>query len=324
MKKILKIFPLIWLLLGSIILGMTIYGYWLLQRTDMKGKEIYYLIQDKQDIEIKQKEISEEAIFDPNNIHPVDTKEFAIAQLHYEELVDEWGIGKIFLPSASIQTTILAGMNNDHLMVGVGTYLKEQRLGKGNYVLLAHNLVQGGGTLKNLPQTKNHTLIYATDFSNVYEYRVTKNQIIHQFESEVLDHPKEKQKPVLTLIRCEGGLNTENRAVVQGEYVREYPEEEANDKLKGKLGLVSLAKKTNQATKDIGVLEESGQQRKGNAINTSPHLVREVQTEGLEKIGLPVYSSVEKLGIWLVQQFSDFDTLLYYSCLYLLVLILLM
>lgn len=114
---------------------------------------------------------------------------YAETQLHYDDIVNQWGIGSVYIPSSPIQTKILAGMSNENLMVGVGTYRAEQWLGKGNYVSLAHNLVQGGDALKNIRQTSEGSLIYATDFANIYEYRVMKKQVLSQSEGEILDEP---------------------------------------------------------------------------------------------------------------------------------------
>lgn len=52
-----------------------------------------------------------------------------------------------------------------------------------------------------------------------------------------LDLPKEEEKAKITFIRCEGGMNTPNRAVVQGEYGKSYPAEEATPEVKEALGL---------------------------------------------------------------------------------------
>ncbi|OTN83803.1 hypothetical protein A5810_003092 [Enterococcus faecium] len=197
-----------WLLFGFFLVGSTAYGYFLLQKTDNRSQVLCFPIQRESQVEKEQKNKNAQAIFNPLLIQPVHAEEFAEAQLHYEDIVNQWGIGAVYLPSSSIQTKILAGMSNENLMVGVGTYRADQRLGKGNYVLLAHNLVQGGGALKNLRQTSEGSLIYATDFVNIYEYRVTKNQVVNQSEGEILDEPKAEETPLITFIGCEGGLNT--------------------------------------------------------------------------------------------------------------------
>ncbi|HFD1801349.1 TPA: class A sortase, partial [Enterococcus hirae] len=237
---------IIWILFGFFIVGSTAYGYFLLQKPDNRSQSLRSPIQQEEQVEKKQESKNAKASFNPLLIQPVHAEEFAEAQLHYEDIVNQWGIGAVYIPSSSIQTKILAGMSNENLMVGVGTYRAEQRLGKGNYVLLAHNLVRGGGALKNLRQTSEGSLIYATDFANIYEYRVIKNQVVNQSEGEILDESKAEETPLITFIRCEGGLNTTQRAVVQGTFVSSYPASEADNELKEKLGLVSVVQDQKQ------------------------------------------------------------------------------
>ncbi|HFH9444921.1 TPA: class A sortase, partial [Enterococcus faecium] len=259
--------------------------------------------------------------FNPLLIQPVHAEEFAEAQLHYEDIVNQWGIGAVYIPSSSIQTKILAGMSNENLMVGVGTYRAEQRLGKGNYVLLAHNLVQGGGSLKNLRQTSEGSLIYATDFANIYEYRVIKNQVVNQSEGEILDESKAEETPLITFIRCEGGLNTTQRAVVQGTFVSSYPASEADNELKEKLGLVSVVQDQKQV--DNIIVSNSMDTVSNHDITSDEHTnqsVKKSKEMNALKEEKEVYSSFEKYCIWLVKECNDIYVLITASVVYLLVL----
>ncbi|EMF0094469.1 class A sortase [Enterococcus hirae] len=322
MNKWRKSFLISWILFGFFIVGSTAYGYFLLQKPDNRSEFLRSPIQQEEQVEKKQESKNAKASFNPLLIQPVHAEEFAEAQLHYEDIVNQWGIGAVYIPSSSIQTKILAGMSNENLMVGVGTYRAEQRLGKGNYVLLAHNLVQGGGALKNLRQTSEGSLIYATDFANIYEYRVTKNQVVNQSEGEVLDEPREEETPLITFIRCEGGLNTTQRAVVQGVFVSSYPASEADNELKEKLGLVSVVQDQGQAVNTIvsnstATLSDHDTTSKEHT-NQSVKKSKEINVLKEEK---EVYSSFEKYCIWLVKECNDMDVLITASVVYLLMLI---
>ena len=322
MNKWRKSFLIGWLLFGFFLVGSTAYGYFLLQKSDNRSQFLRSPIQQEEQAEKKQESKNAKASFNPLLIQPVHAEEFAEAQLHYEDLVNQWGIGAVYIPSSSIQTKILAGMSNENLMVGVGTYRADQRLGKGNYVLLAHNLVQGGGVLKNLRQTSEGSLIYATDFANIYEYRVTKNQVVNQSEGEVLDEPKAEETPLITFIRCEGGVNTTQRAVVQGMFVSSYPASEADNELKEKLGLVSVVQDQGQAVNTIvsnptATLSDHDTTSKEHT-NQSVKKSKEINVLREEK---EVYSSFEKYCIWLVKECNDMDVLITASVVYLLVLI---
>ena len=321
MNKWRKSFLISWVLFGFFIVGSTAYGYFLLQKPDNRSQFLRSPIQQEEQVEKKQESKNAKASFNPLLIQPVHAEEFAEAQLHYEDIVNQWGIGAVYISSSSVQTKILAGMSNENLMVGVGTYRAEQRLGKGNYVLLAHNLVRGGGALKNLRQTSEGTLIYATDFANVYEYRVTKNQVVSQSEGELLDEPKEEETPIITFIRCEGGLNTTQRAVVQGTFVSSYPASEANNELKEKLGLVSVVQDQKQV--DNTIVSNSMDTVSNHDITSDEHTnqsVKKSKEMNALKEEKEVYSSFEKYCIWLVKECNDMYVLITASVFYLLVL----
>ncbi|MDQ8242323.1 class A sortase [Enterococcus faecium] len=312
---------IIWILFGFSIVGSTAYGYFLLQKPDNRSQSLRSPIQQEEQVEKKQESKNAKASFNPLLIQPVHAEEFAEAQLHYEDIVNQWGIGAVYIPSSSIQTKILAGMSNENLMVGVGTYRAEQRLGKGNYVLLAHNLVQGGGSLKNLRQTSEGSLIYATDFANIYEYRVIKNQVVNQSEGEILDESKAEETPLITFIRCEGGLNTTQRAVVQGTFVSSYPASEADNELKEKLGLVSVVQDQKQV--DNIIVSNSMDTVSNHDITSDEHTnqsVKKSKEMNALKEEKEVYSSFEKYCIWLVKECNDIYVLITASVVYLLVL----
>ncbi|OTN94150.1 hypothetical protein A5804_002824 [Enterococcus faecium] len=321
MNKWRKSFLISWILFGFFIVGSTAYGYFLLQKSDNRSQFLRSPIQQEEQVEKKQESKNAKASFNPLLIQPVHAEEFAEAQLHYEDLVNQWGIGAVYIPSSSIQTKILAGMSNENLMVGVGTYRAEQRLGKGNYVLLAHNLVQGGGALKNLRHTSEGSLIYATDFANIYEYRVTKNQVVNQSEGEILDEPKAEETPIITFVRCEGGLNTTQRAVVQGVFVSSYSASEADNELKEKLGLVSVVQDQEQAVNMTNstdtVADHDTISEKHEPTN---QLVKKNNETSVLKEEKEVYSSFEKNCIWLVKECNDMYVLITASVVYLLVL----
>ncbi|WP_409023206.1 class A sortase (plasmid) [Enterococcus faecium] len=321
MKKILKFFSIIWLLLGFSIVGSTIYGYYLLQKNDNRSSVLSFPIQNEKQVEENQQAKITDSLFDPESIQPVHAKDFANAQLHYEEIINQWGIGSIYIPSSIVQTKILSGMSNDNLMVGVGTYRSEQRLGKGNYVLLAHNLTQGGGVLNNIRQTAIGSLIYATDFSKIYEYRVTMNQVVNQSAGEVLNEPKENEKPLITLIRCEGGLNTDKRAVVQGELISSYSASEANNDLKERLGLISVVKDQEESVKSSNTTESNLNKHQTNSNkHTNPSANINEKNRVLKK-SQDVYSSFQRYCIWLVKELNNIGVLLLFSFIYLFVLI---
>lgn len=237
-KKAVKALPILWLVSGIVFACGSFYGYHLLKNADHNAEQRTHRVEPKETSQQRIEKRTREAIFDESQIKPVTPEAFARAQLSYEKITNQWGIGALYIPSAAIRTKILAGMDNQNLMVGVGTYSPTQQLGKGNYVVLAHNIVQGGGALGNLPKTALNQVFYATDFTNVYEYVARKNGIVDQSAGELLEGPEKGEDALMTLIRCEGGINTPNRAIVQGMFVKSYPAEEARTEVKLGLGLV--------------------------------------------------------------------------------------
>ncbi|EGP4892442.1 MULTISPECIES: class A sortase [Enterococcus] len=316
MKKILKLFSIIWLLIGFFIVGSTIYGYYLLQKTNNRSSVLSFPIQSEKQVEENQQAKITDSFFDPESIQPVHARDFANAQLRYEEIVNQSGIGSIYIPSSIVQTKILSGMSNDNLMVGVGTYRSEQRLGKGNYVLLAHNITQGGGVLNNIRQTLNGSLIYATDFSKIYEYRVTMNQVVNQAAGEVLNEPKANEKPLITLIRCEGGLYTDKRAVVQGELISSYSASKANNNLKENLGLISVVQDQEQSVNSSNAAEANSNKHQTNNIKKYTNHSENVNERSSVLKNKNIYSFFERYCIWLVKKLNDLTVLFFFSFVY--------
>ncbi|HFC9135098.1 TPA: class A sortase [Enterococcus faecium] len=316
MKKFLKLFSIIWLLIGFFIVGSTIYGYYLLQKTNNRSSVLSFPIQSEKQVEENQQAKITDSFFDPESIQPVHAGDFANAQLRYEEIVNQSGIGSIYIPSSIVQTKILSGMSNDNLMVGVGTYRSEQRLGKGNYVLLAHNITQGGGVLNNIRQTLNGSLIYATDFSKIYEYRVTMNQVVNQAAGEVLNEPKANEKPLITLIRCEGGLYTYKRAVVQGELISSYSASKANNNLKENLGLISVVQDQEQSVNSSNAAEANSNKHQTNNIKKYTNHSENVNERSSVLKNKNIYSFFERYCIWLVKKLNDLTVLFFFSFVY--------
>lgn len=238
MKKAWKALPILWLVSGIVLACGSYYGYHLMKNAGSNAEQMTHQIEPKKTSQKRIEQKTKQASYDESQIKPVTPEAFADAQLKYEKIVNQWGIGAIYIPSAEIRTKTLAGMANQNLMVGVGTYYPNQQLGKENYVVLAHNLVQGGGALGNLPKTALNQVFYATDFTNVYEYAARKNAVVNQSEGELLEVPEKDDQALMTLIRCEGGINTPKRAIVQGTFVKSYPADQATTEVKLGLGLI--------------------------------------------------------------------------------------
>ncbi len=289
-----KALPIFWLVCGLAFAGACFYGYRQLLSSGDNAEQMTHQIQSKKQSQQQLEEKNKKANFNTDQIKPVSPSEYAAAQLRYEEIVNQYGIGSLFIPSAGIQTKILAGMANENLMIAVGTYYPDQKLGKGNYVLLAHNLVEGGGALASLPSTKMNHVIYATDFTDVYEYKATKNSTVDQSNGQFLEKPSEKDLPIMTIFRCEGGLNTPSRALVQGEFVRSYPAKEATEAVKIGLGLGIMK------AEPIGSMDQTEESTNQNS-NKSTKRFKQIKPKysTIEKLAIACFSFINKYPIWI-------------------------
>lgn len=285
MTKLWRNLPFLWIAFGVLLSCASYYGYQLLLDANGNAEQMPHSIESKKSSQRKRKKKFEEATYCPRQIKPVTPAAYAKAQLHYVEIVNQWGVGSLFIPSADIHSKILAGIDNQNLMVGVGTYYKAQQLGQGNVVLLAHNLVQGGGVLGNLRKTGLQQVFYLTDFTDVFEYVAEKNEVVDESRGELMDIPKVGESAIVTLIRCEGDINTPNRAIVQGKFLKKYPASEATEEVKLGLGLTEAQWISKEASSDQqSTIQES----------TIP-----MTKEPIEKTKKPIYSTLQVLCIYL-------------------------
>jgi sortase A len=214
------------LLIGAIlILGAAAYGFFRMQEEVVIGT---MTITGEIANENRQRIIS--ANYDEGQIASVTAATYAEAMAMTWETVNDWAIGVILLPDVNIDLPILAGIANTNLVTGGSTYRINQQLGQCNYVLLAHS-VYGNSTVLFQPLANSQIgdRIYATDFQNVYIYEVTFNEVVLDTRVEFLeelgvgDGDRDGETPIITLMRCEGGIGTVHRRMVQGELVSVEP-----------------------------------------------------------------------------------------------------
>ena len=223
------------------ILGLAIYGYTQISHQNQMGS---INIGRNQQLANYNLDKSNKANYTEKDIASVTTGTYTTAKLDFNQSVNDWGIGKLVVPSQKINLPILAGLNNENLMNGASTYSNQDQIGHGNYVLLAHNVIgQSGKPLDvlfwRLVNLKKGDLVYASDFKNVYIYKVTTNEVIPDTQVSVLEQPTDPlTTPIITMIRCEGGIGTPWRRVVQGNLFKTESIAEMNKEQVGNLGFV--------------------------------------------------------------------------------------
>lgn len=157
-----------------------------------------------------------------NVVKNATTTEYIDARNHYKDTIKESMIGKLEIPSLKINLPIFAGMSDNALLNGVGTFSKKRVMGQGNYVMLAHNLPNQykNSLLEPLKNIKQNAKIKITDFNNVYVYRANFKRVVGKNNINLLG---QTSKSMVTLFRCVGESGSSNRLVVQGKLVSTKP-----------------------------------------------------------------------------------------------------
>ncbi|AMO35025.1 sortase [Lysinibacillus fusiformis] len=132
-------------------------------------------------------------------------------------------IGSIAVPSVHMQLPILKGVGNAVLAIGAGTMKPNQQLGQGNYALAGHYFEEKDILFSPLYQAQIGDIIYVTDMSNVYEYKLTTKKIIAATDVFILDDIP--NQTTLTLITC--AEKGSKRLALQADFVQSYSLENA-------------------------------------------------------------------------------------------------
>ncbi|MBO0458335.1 class A/C sortase [Enterococcus hulanensis] len=174
-------------------------------------------------------------------IASVNVANYAQARSNSYETTNNWGIGKLQVPKVDIDLPVLAGIANENLLTGAATYRVDQQLGKGNYVLLAHNIFEQDVLLHRIKKLTVGDKMYITDFKDIYTYDVSLNKVIEETEVSYVDSVTKDGKQTLTLLRCEGNIGTIYRRVVQGKLSSVQPIETASTQLLKEVGVKAQA-----------------------------------------------------------------------------------
>lgn len=157
----------------------------------------------------------EEADFDFEEVQSLSIWEVLQAQANRKDLPV---IGSIGIPSVDMQLPILKGVGKSALAVGAGTMKPEQVMGQGNYALAAHYFENRDILFGPLYHSEIGDSIYLTDATAIYEYHITKIEVVEATAVHVIeDVPNET---LLTLITCaDEGVR---RLLVQASFVQQY------------------------------------------------------------------------------------------------------
>lgn len=160
-------------------------------------------------------DVLEEADFDFEEVQSLSIWEVLQAQANRKDLPV---IGSIGIPSVDMQLPILKGVGKNALAVGAGTMKPDQVMGQGNYALAAHYFENRDILFGPLYHSEIGDAIYLTDANAIYEYHITKIEVVEATAVHVIeDVPNET---LLTLITCaDEGVR---RLLVQASFVQQH------------------------------------------------------------------------------------------------------
>lgn len=239
--KVTRLYFILIFLTMLTILGIATYGYIQMQEdTSLGAVEVG---QEEQLSNYNLDKINH-ANYTEKQIASVNVASYAQARATNFETTNNWGIGKLSIPKVDIDLPVLAGLANENLLTGAATYRANQQLGKGNYVLLAHNIFEQDVLLHRIKKLSLNDKIYVTDFKDIYTYDVTVNKVIEETKVSYIEEKTENDHQLLTLLRCEGDIGTIYRRVVQGKLSNIQPIKSASTQLLENVGVTAQAQET--------------------------------------------------------------------------------
>lgn len=205
MKKFFSYFiPIVILIVGLILIfNKQITNIYVAEISHQRMSEV-----SRQDI---KKNSQQKGEYDFKKVKSIDNKQILKSNNHNVAV-----IGKLSIPSVEMNLPIVKGVSNDALTAGGGTMKKDEQMGQGNYALAGHYMTAKGALFSPLEQIRLGNLVYITDLTKVYTYRVTKKQVIDPTDTNVInDRPGKK---MITLITCADG--GKNRWSIQGNLIK--------------------------------------------------------------------------------------------------------
>lgn len=157
--------------------------------------------------------------YDWSKVKPMSTGQAINAATHSHED----GMGAIAIPSVGMYLPIVAGVSNESLSVGGGTFWEAQSMKySNNYPLAGHALSPYGKLFSKIADTSIGEYIFTTDFNNIYTYRIYENTNIEPTDTGVVNmDTTHNGHRIITLLSCSFG--GEKRTLVRGDLVKVQP-----------------------------------------------------------------------------------------------------
>lgn len=138
-------------------------------------------------------------------------------------------IGKLYVPNVELNIAVLEGLTNQNLDVASGTMKPKQKMGKGNFAIAGHHMIDYNSLFTPVSRMKEYDEIFLSDKRYVYEYVTTKVSVVSENNGNVVDDiPGEN---LITLVTCSDPEGTA-RVVVRGKLLKKYKITEASEDVK--------------------------------------------------------------------------------------------
>ncbi len=128
-------------------------------------------------------------------------------------------IGLISVPSVHIYLPILKGLSGNNLAAGAGTMKPNQEMGQRNYALAGHHIHKQTTLFSPLENVKTGELIYITDKTKVYTYKISFQKIVDKSQVQYIDD--DQGDKIITLVTCSSNqILQPERHIVRGSLVK--------------------------------------------------------------------------------------------------------
>lgn len=141
-------------------------------------------------------------------------------------------IGRLYIPSISLNLTLYNGLTNDILLAGVGTMRPGLEMGAANFPIAGHytyGTLESNLLFTDLTSVAIGDSIYLTDNETVYEYKAYDTKVVEPSDTQWIEDAvaEEHGTPIISLMNCYfvDGVDTGDRYFVFGELVDSYPVE---------------------------------------------------------------------------------------------------
>lgn len=196
-----KFKKIIWLFLSSITL---LIGLMLLFNNQIKNE----MVRQNQVIGLKsltkksiQKNKHKKGMFNYSKVKEIGWKQVFESKQSGKNRA--YSIGALSIPSVGMYLPIENGLSNVNLSTGGCTMREDQVMGKGNYPLAGHYMLNNGSILFSpLERTKIGQRIYLTDLNKIYVYQINMKQIVSPKAVWLIHNTPEN---IVTLITCANG-----------------------------------------------------------------------------------------------------------------------